>query len=66
MSAVLCEGVVRTRMEGRVEKNHLVCALQWRRLEGAMRVAIDKRRFYKPSRLLSFQLPVGTLARYVR
>ena len=36
------------------------------RLEGSMRVCGDKRRYYKPARLLSFPLPVGTLARYVR
>ncbi len=36
------------------------------RLEAAMRISVDKRRFYKPNRLLSFPLPFGTQARYVR
>jgi hypothetical protein len=36
------------------------------RLEAAIRVATNKKRFYKPGRLSTFTLPFGTLGRYVR
>jgi hypothetical protein len=44
----------------------LSCGVSLGRLEGAIRVSVHKKRFYKPSRLLTFTLPFGTIARYVR
>ncbi len=43
-----------------------LCCVSQPSLEAAMRVAVDKRRFYKPNRLLTFSVPFGTQARYVR